>query len=148
MDYRNGIIYLERGDSFSTPIYINIGTKLDPKYYTLNKTDRLYFGLMEPNQPFEDAVLKKVLSYADDTDDKGNTLLQLDPQDTLGLLCGKYYYSVKLRQIDECGKETVTTVIQPTQFWIQGVNAEVDDNCYSDEYNVEEVIFEGGELTL
>ena len=148
MDYTNGIIYLQRGDSFITPIYINIGTKLEPQYYTLTENDKLYFGLMEPNQAFEDAVLKKVFSNIDKVDENGNTLLILNPKDTLNLLCGKYYYCVKLRQIDENNNDIVKTIIPPTQFWIEGNNPQmVNYHYYIDETN-KEIIFEGGELTL
>ena len=92
----NGIITLMRGDSFTTPIHINIGTKLSPRYYTLSNTDRLYFALMEPNQAFEDAVVKKVYDFTSPQDGEGNTLLMLKPTDTEKLLVGKYYYMVKI----------------------------------------------------
>lgn len=121
IDY-NGIIRLMRGDSFSTPIHINIGTKLDPVYRSLTANDVLYFGLMEPNQAFEDAVLKKKFTFLDEKDDKGNTLLILDPKDTEKLLVGKYYYMIKLRTIDKPEHEIVTTIVPPTLFWLEGTN--------------------------
>ena len=121
IDY-NGIIRLMRGDSFCTPIYINIGTELDPVYKNLTANDVLYFGLMEPNQAFEDAVVKKTFTFLDRKDDKGNTLLILDPKDTEKLLVGKYYYMIKLRTIDKIGHETVITVVPPTLFWLEGNN--------------------------
>ena len=82
MDYTNGIIYLFRGDSYTNPIIINVGTKLNPINYQLKQGDSLYFGLMEPNQSFEEAVLKKKYTYLNDTDSKGNTLLKIEPKDT------------------------------------------------------------------
>lgn len=144
----NGIINLMRGDSFTTPIYINVGSKLSPKYYTLGPTDKLYFGLMEPNQAFEDAVLKKVIDFTADTDKDGNPLLRLNPIDTERLLVGKYYYMVKLRTIDAFGQEVVRTIVSPTLFWLQGNNVEPEDDVYyaDDKYNIEKVIFEGGEI--
>lgn len=144
----NGIITLMRGDSFTTPIYINIGTKLSPKYYTLSSSDRLYFALMEPNQSFEDAVLKKVFNFTSPQDNKGNTLLTIKPTDTENLLVGKYYYMIKLRTKDSFGEEIVKTIVPPTLFWIEGNNVEIEEELYYDKghYEIETVILEGGEI--
>lgn len=144
----NGIITLMRGDSFTTPIHINIGTKLSPRYYTLSNTDRLYFGLMEPNQAFEDAVLKKVYDFTSPQDGDGNTLLMLKPTDTEKLLVGKYYYMIKLRSIDAFGQEMVKTIVPPTLFWLEGNNVKVEEEPYYDKghYEIDRVILEGGEI--
>lgn len=144
----NGIITLMRGDSFTTPIYVNIGTKLSPEYYTLSETDRLYFGLMEPNQAFEDAVLKKVFSFTSPKDDEGNILLTLKPSDTEKLLVGKYYYMIKLRSTDSYGQEMVKTIVPPTLFWLEGNNVQIDEEPYYDKghYEIDRVILEGGEI--
>ena len=74
MSNTNGIIYLMRGDSYSQPIEINLGTPFSPRYYYLGENDCLYFGLMHPNQAFENAVLKKKYTYLSDTDENGNIL--------------------------------------------------------------------------
>ena len=144
----NGIITLMRGDSFSTPIYINIGTKLVPEYYTLTPNDRLYFGLMEPSQAFEDAVLKRVFDFTDERDVNNNTLLKLRPQDTEKLLVGKYYYMIKLRSIEVDGEETVKTVVPPTLFWLEGNNVKIEEEKYYQKghYEIERIIIEGGEI--
>lgn len=144
----NGIVTLMRGDSFTTPIYVNIGTKLSPEYYTLSETDRLYFGLMEPNQAFEDAVLKKVFSFTSPKDDEGNILLTLKPSDTEKLLVGKYYYMIKLRSTDSYGQEMVKTIVPPTLFWLEGNNVQIDEEPYYDKghYEIDRVILEGGEI--
>lgn len=144
----NGIITIMRGDSFTTPIYINIGTKIAPKYYKLSNTDRLYFGLMEPNQAFEDAVLKKVFDFTSPQDSDGNTLLILKPTDTEKLLVGKYYYMIKLRSIDAFGQEMVKTIVPPTLFWLEGNNVKVEEEPYYDKghYEIDRVILEGGEI--
>ena len=76
---KNGIINLMRGDSFTTPIKINLGSKLRPIHYRLGPSDKLYFGLMEPNQAFENAILKKVFDHTSPQDGEGNTLLTLKP---------------------------------------------------------------------
>lgn len=117
-----GIINLMRGDSFTAPIIINTGTTLEPKYYELQENDKLYFGLMEPNQAFEDAVMKKVYDFTSDKDTNGNILLRIEPQDTEKLLVGKYYYMIKLRTFDAFETECVKTIVKPTLFWLEGNN--------------------------
>ena len=149
MDYNNGIIRLFRGDSYSQPLPINIGTKLDPIYYNLTENDTLYFGLMEPNTAFEEAVVRKSFSMHSDKDNKGNILLKLSPQDTVNLTVGKYYYMVKLRSIDEFDNEHVKTIIPLTQFWLEGNNVDTDGNerYETGKYDIEHIIYEGGEIT-
>lgn len=150
MDYTNGIIHLMRGDSYCKPIFINVGTKLDPIQYHLTDTDSLYFGLMEPNQAFEDAVLKKKYTCASDMDDKGNVLLTIEPNDTLSIPVGKYYYMIKLRSTNQFGKEVVKTIIPPTQFFIDGNNAKptkAPSTPSGIPYEVSEVTLDGGEIT-
>lgn len=144
----NGIVTLIRGDTLITPIYVNIGTKLSPKYYKLNLSDKLYFGLMEPNQSFEDAVLKKTFDFTSPQDAEGNTLLILKPSDTEKLLVGKYYYMIKLRTTDMFGQEIVRTIVPPTLFWLEGNNVKVEEEPYYNQgkYEIDKIIFEGGEI--
>lgn len=144
----NGIITLMRGDSLTTPIYINVGTKLQPKHIKLTENDKLYFGLMEPGQAFEDAVMKKVFDHTSPTDDDGNTLLILQPQDTEKLLVGKYYYMIKLRSVNSWGQEMVRTIVPSTLFWLEGNNPEQNSDKYYEQgkYDVEHLILEGGEF--
>ena len=144
----NGIITLMRGDSFCTPIIINIGTILNPKYYALKAQDKIYFGLMEPNQAFEDAVLKKVYDFTSDRDADGHILLKLNPSDTENLLVGQYYYMIKLRTVNDLGEEFVRTIMNPTIFWLEGNNIEQEPEKYYNKgiYDVDRVIFEGGEI--
>ena len=146
----NGIINLMRGDSFTTPILINLGTKLNPRYYTLGPADKLYFGLMEPNQAFENAVLKKVYDMSSPQDSEGNTLLTLKPSDTEKLRVGQYYYMIKLRAIDTFGQEMVRTIVNPTIFWLGGNNVVEEREPYYEQgsYEIDRVILEGGEITL
>lgn len=148
MDYTNGIIYLYRGDTYTNPIIINVGTKLDPINYQLKSGDSLYFGLMEPNQSFEEAVLKKVYNYLSDTDSEGNVLLKLEPRDTLNLAVGKYYYMIKLRTKDTFGQETVKTIVPPTQFFLEGNNVEPKgtERYETGKYDIDHLVVEGGEV--
>lgn len=148
IERENGIITLMRGDSLVTPIYINKGSKLQPQYRSLTAEEQLYFGLMEPNQAFEDAVLRKMYTTTSPTDDSGNTLLILSPEDTEKLLVGKYYYMIKLRSIDSFGQSVVRTIVPPTLFWLKGNNPVKKDEQYYEkgDYVITEIILDGGEI--
>ena len=95
---KNGIITITRGDSAETSLYINIGTELKPMPEKLGDNDQVYLGIMEPNQLFEDAIIKKVYTYKDhkDEDDPEALTISFDCEDTENLLPGVYYYSIKL----------------------------------------------------
>ena len=41
----NGIITVNRGDDFSVPLFINMGTELAPVRYTLKENDEIYLGI-------------------------------------------------------------------------------------------------------
>ena len=114
-----GIVRLSRGDSFSCPVFINKGTELVPIRYELQDGDKLYFALMEPNQPFEKAILKKVLTK-DDLNENGDAVISLVPSDTENLETGLYYYTLKLRQEIDVNTYSVETVVPNRQFWIEG----------------------------
>lgn len=149
MSNTNGIIYLMRGDSYSQPIEINLGTPFSPRYYYLGENDCLYFGLMHPNQAFENAVLKKKYTYLSDTDENGNILLSIEPEDTLNLPVGKYFYMIKLKRVEASGKTIVTTIVNPTQFFLQGNNKCENDAYYTKgDYNISEIILNGGEVEV
>lgn len=115
----NGVITVNRGDSFSFPLAVNLGTTLNPLEYFLNDKDFIYFAVMEPNQPFEDALIKKKYTVHD-TDQYGNVLIKFRPQDTQCVLPGKYYYQVKLQRFNSDDPEDyeVDTVIDKTLFYI------------------------------
>lgn len=116
----NGIVTVNRGDSFDLPVTLQTGTALQPQVYELQENDCLYLGIMEPNQPFEVAIVRKKLTY-DDVYDTGSIVFNFTPNDTLCLLPGKYYYQVKLTSTDPdntCIKH-VETIIDKTLFYIQ-----------------------------
>ena len=52
--------------------------------------DEIYWALMEPNQPWEQAIVKKKL-------DISNLNVSLKPNDTLCLYPDQYYYQFKMR---------------------------------------------------
>jgi len=115
----NGIITVNRGDSFSFPLTINFGTSMDPLNYGLRQNDRVYFAVMEPNQPFETALIKKVFTQAD-VNENNEIMIKFKPKDTLCVLPGKYYYQIKLQRFNSDDPEDydVDTVIDKTQFFI------------------------------
>lgn len=113
----NNIITINRGDTVDYTFTINLGTKRFEDKYTLTAGDSLYFGLMEPNQPFEHALLRLEFTEADNDED-GNVKIHLDSSMTENLLSGRYYYSIKLRQAVLDGEDKVTTLIPNTKFAI------------------------------
>lgn len=115
----NGIITVNRGDSFKIPLLLNLGTSLEPIRYSVNNTTFVYFAVMEPNQPFENALIRKKYTAAD-VDENGNIMIRFKPQDTQCVLPGKYYYQVKVQTVNPLDPDdyTVDTVIDKTLFFI------------------------------
>lgn len=115
----NGIITVNRGDSFRLPMVLNYGTNLEPMNYQMSQNSVVYFAVMEPNQPFEDALIKKKCTM-DDVDADGNIVIKFRPQDTQCVLPGKYYYQVKLQRFNSNDPEDyeVDTVVDKTLFYI------------------------------
>lgn len=111
-DGQTNIIKMIRGDSFAFNVNVE-DSESDTGNYMLAEDDAMYIGVMFPHQKFEDALIKKKLVKADQEDD-GTLLVTIDPEDTIDLHPGVYYYAVKLRQGD--GK--ITTVINKTKFII------------------------------
>ena len=117
---KNGIITITRGDSAETSLYINIGTELKPIKTALGKNDKVYLGVMEPNQLFEDAIIKKVYTYKDHTDKDDPYVLNIffDCEDTENLLPGVYYYSIKLYRPGDglTTKDRIDTIVPKRKF--------------------------------
>lgn len=111
---------MNRGDSYILPLVINEGTKLDFKQYQLRQFDKIYVGIMEYNQAFEDAIIRKVITITSPTDRYGHPLLKLSPKDTEYLVTGKYFIEIKLVQSDFNEGETVTTILPLKEFFING----------------------------
>lgn len=114
----NNVVRLTRGDTFTVPLFLNKGTALKPLRYTVKEGDEVYLAIMEPNQPFESAILKKVFTH-ENLNEYGDVLIELEPDDTQCLVPGKYYYQVKAKFIKENDKIVVNTVVPKTEFWIE-----------------------------
>lgn len=123
---KNNMIILNRGDTYEFDLTIDDDASSDGRYH-IQGDDTIYFGIMDPHQPFENALVKKRFTV-DDADVGGNLTIVIEPEDTLDLLPGTYYYSVKIHlQHDEINPETgevygyidkVHTVINKTKLFL------------------------------
>ena len=115
----NNIIRINRGDTFTFDFTIYDENSPDGRYI-LKNDDVLYLGLMLPHQPFENAIVKKRYTK-EDCDEIGNVFIRFNPEDTLDLLPGVYYYSIKLHKMTDNDEEyidEVITIINKTKFII------------------------------
>ena len=116
---RNNIITVNRGDSINFLFCIIANDDFD--IYELNNKDTLYVGVLEPNCSFEDAIIRKVFTAEDLTEDS-QVLITLSPEDTEYLLPGTYYLQIKLKRYtptdDEEGEYSTETVLGKTKFII------------------------------
>lgn len=117
---KNGIIYVNRGDSFELPLFINKGTDLVPLRWDIKNTGaEVFFALTEPNQMFEDALVRKKYTQ-DDINELGDVVIKMTHDDTKCLCPGKYYYQIKLKfPPDEDDTYQVNTIVPKTQFFIE-----------------------------
>lgn len=123
---KNNMIILNRGDTYEFDLTIDDSTSIDGRYH-IQGNDTVYFGIMDPHQPFEDALVKKKFTL-DDTDASGNLTIVIEPEDTLDLIPGTYYYAVKIHlQHENIHPETkevlgyvdkVYTVINKTKLFL------------------------------
>lgn len=128
----NGFITITRGDSFQSPLFINQGTSCVPIRWCIERypNAKVYLGIMEYNQPFEQALIRKQYQFdykkdkktgeslLNDFGDKinkyGDIVVTIRSQDTEYLLPGKYYYEVKI----DYGNGKIDTAIPKTEFFI------------------------------
>ena len=93
---RKNEITMSRGDTETITLYIFYGD--DSCIYLPDSTDKVFFALMEANQDFEFAIVKKVYDSTIVTyDDKKITIkIKLDSIDTEFLNTGTYFYTIKI----------------------------------------------------
>ena len=95
----DNILTMTRGDAekFALHIFYGIYDKLTNIPYVPNRFDKVFFAIMEPNQSFEHAIVRKVYDASEAIDIKNGKLwIELDGVDTEFLMPGDYYYCVKL----------------------------------------------------
>ena len=73
---------------------------------------------MQPNQLFENAIIKKIFTI-EDLDENGDIIIKLTPEETFCLLQGKYYYEIKACFYND-NNPIIKTVINRNQLFIQG----------------------------
>ena len=122
----NNMIIMNRGDTYEFDLTIEDDSSLDGRYH-ITGDDAIYFGIMDPHQPFEEALVKKKFTV-EDADANGNLTIVIEAEDTLDLLPGTYYYSVKIHlQHENINPETkqvdgyvdkVHTVINKTKLFL------------------------------
>lgn len=105
---KDNIVTMSRGDSWSAPIFLNKGTAVNPIRRVITKDESIYLGIMEPNQPFEKAIVKKVYTIRD-LNANNDVVVHIDPEDTECLIPGKYFYQIKSRLI---ASDTITEDIR------------------------------------
>lgn len=94
----NGIITFNRGDTWELPLFINLSDRMDSLRYELTDNDTIYLGVMEFNQPWELAIIRKKYTKAD-LNSNGDIIISFASTDSEYLHPGVYYYEVKLNTI-------------------------------------------------
>ena len=114
---KNGIITITRGDSFALDVFVNLGTELEPIPYLMGPGDILCFALMEPNQPFEHALIRLVFTEDDETEE-GVVSMQFPGEMTEFIVPGNYYYEIKLVRPQEGSYDLIDTIVSKTKITI------------------------------
>lgn len=118
----SSIIKINRGDSFvfSFKPYSEDFCK---NHKMLLESETVYFALLHPHQPFEDAIILQGYTLEDQDISTGAITVQLTPKETKILAPGVYYYTVKLKRggvattVDGSDDpELMITIIDRTKF--------------------------------
>ena len=117
---KNNVFTMNRGDT--AIMNFNVNVELPENVIV----DKLYLGITEPNQYFEDALIKKTFEINKDiTITAENNIwsfsIQINPEDTVDIIPGTYYYEVKASGVIDQGEERsdfATTIVQKTKFII------------------------------
>ena len=110
---RQRILSMNRGDTFRTPLFINVGTKLKKRRYILSYDDTVYLSIAEPDQPFERGVLRQVYTRKN-LNKKGDVLINIGSDETEDLVPGCYYLEIKIKLTNGA----VRTIVPRRKFYI------------------------------
>lgn len=119
---RKNEITISRGDTETITLYIFYDT--DSCIFLPDSFDKVFFGLMEANQEFEQAIVKKVYdgTIVSSDDEKVIIKIKLESIDTEFLNTGVYFYTIKTLLKNSPEEEdtlgTVKTLIDRTKFVI------------------------------
>lgn len=120
-----------RGDTFELPLEIKESDdSLATGIYKLKDDDIIYVAILEPNQSFENALIRKTITNKDKTDGRGNPVFVLEPLDTEYLLNGKYFIMIKLSYKEEMMTK-IKTILPMREFFIEGTEKHVSDNHFT-----------------
>lgn len=117
-------ITIVRGDYLEIALSINTGSDIYPELVDYRdvkyRESTIYFALMEPNQAFEDNILwkeyKLTLDFVYDPSNftsDGELIIKLQPQDTIYLHPGPYYYTIKIKDAYD---NRIYTIINNSSF--------------------------------
>ena len=56
---------------------------------------KVYFSIMQPNQSFEQADIRKIFTHTD-CNSFGDVVISMSSKETMLLQVGKYYYQIKI----------------------------------------------------
>lgn len=114
-----GVISLNRGDCLKTPLFINIGTEEEPIRLDFKKFPdvEIYFGVYLPGCTFEQSFIGKKFTFLD-SNEYGDVIISIDPQDTLYIKPGKYKYAIRARMYNSEFGEFLYTVVDQNDFYI------------------------------
>jgi len=112
-------VSMTRGDSWEVPLFLNKGTAMKPLRYYLQDEDKVYLAIMEPNQPFEQAIVKKVFTNKN-INRNGDVVVRIEPEDTACLKPGKYFYQIKAKFIKNVHTLEQPLVVEKTSTLLQG----------------------------
>lgn len=118
---KNNIIVMNRADTFKFPFIITIGDSINYFVYDLLPGDKVYLAVLEPNQKWEDALIKKVYDDLDFDYNYHQLTIRFNPEDTEYVKPGTYYYQIKLYRPKENVDdefEAIDTLIPRTKFII------------------------------
>lgn len=114
---KNEIITLTRGDTAIFDLSLVLGCDFSKDLFDFQEGDIVKFRVLFPNSKFEDAVIKKDLTYADLDETKSLIKIAFESEDTKWLDAGTYYYEVKLYYTRD-NTNYVDTIVQRTKFYL------------------------------
>ena len=118
---KNNIITMNRADTFKFPFTITIGNAVNYFIYDMVEGDKLYLAVLEPNQKWENALIKKVYTWKDYDIENQDVMIRFVPEDTEYVKPGTYYYQIKLfrpkENVDD-RYDAIDTLIPRTKFII------------------------------
>ena len=117
LDLDKTTLEMVRGDTFILSLPLNEGTREHFVRHLLTNDERMYIGIMKPNQSFEDAHIRCVLTNTSEKDSLGNCTLILHPEHTVSMIPGKYYFTVKF-----VSKNYIQTLVDSKLFFVTGSN--------------------------